>query len=221
MAYGSATIHPNHTCYATSHPSKRTGNSLIYKFETFFCKYLPRYNHICANDSGPDHSFVFNCSINVAQEKAKEFASKMTFQQVLLHDDITPAEIKLNLPDMCMSRLMECNRITTTFSPSAPSALWLKLFQVATNQTCNMQMREQLDEYGDHCLGCIVNHKTKACNSIRDIISKAFQRILPTARLTSLIAQHKSRRKYTTKHGGLPIQELYLLLFLFTLTNLL
>lgn len=146
----------------------------------------------------------------------------MTFQQVLLHDDITPAEIKLNLPDMCMSRLMECNRMKNNiFSICLKRKPRLKLFQVATNQTCNMQMPEQLDEYGDHCLGCIVNHKTKACNSIRDVISKAFQWILPTAHLTSLIAQHKSRRKYTTKHGGLPIQELYLMLFLFTLTNLL
>jgi hypothetical protein len=40
-----------------------------------------------------------------------------------------------------------------------------------------------VDEYGDHCLGCVANHKTKASNSIRDGISKVFQQILLTARL--------------------------------------
>jgi hypothetical protein len=36
-----------------------------------------------------------------------------------------------------------------------------------------------LDAYGDHCLGCKINHKTKASNDIRDEIIKVFQRILP------------------------------------------
>jgi hypothetical protein len=107
----------------------------------FFHKYLhiPRNNHICANDSDPTHSFVFNCSINAAREQAKEFASKMTFKRVLLHDDITPAENKPHLPGvldkraslalMCMSHLEESNRMNNdTFSICLKRKLRLKLF---------------------------------------------------------------------------------------------
>jgi hypothetical protein len=37
--------------------------------------------------------------------------------------------------------------------------------------------------YGDHCLGCKVNHKTKASNGVRDEITKVFQRILPIEKM--------------------------------------
>jgi hypothetical protein len=36
-----------------------------------------------------------------------------------------------------------------------------------------------LNPYGDHCLGCKSNHKTKSSNGIRDKIIKVFKRILP------------------------------------------
>jgi hypothetical protein len=40
-----------------------------------------------------------------------------------------------------------------------------------------------LDAYGDHCLGCKANHKTKASNGVRDEITKIFQRILPVVKM--------------------------------------
>jgi hypothetical protein len=40
-----------------------------------------------------------------------------------------------------------------------------------------------LDAFGDHCLGCKINHKTKASNGIRDEITKVFQRILPIVKM--------------------------------------
>jgi hypothetical protein len=157
-----------------------------------FRKYLPRYNQICANNADNPESFIFDTSINGSKEKAKEFASKRTFQQVLLNDDVTPADIKPHLAGMldnkasmalmCMSRLDTSNQMKNDiFTICLKRKLRLKIFDTTDNQTC--KCGKQLDDFGDHCLGCTANHKTRASNNIRDGIAKTLQRILPAVHL--------------------------------------
>jgi hypothetical protein len=93
-----------------------------------FCKYLPRYNQICANQSDNANDFIFKSSLNASCKKVKEFASKMTFNHVLLLDDsVTPPTVKEHLRGMldprasmalmCMSCLEKANQMSNdTFS---------------------------------------------------------------------------------------------------------
>jgi hypothetical protein len=157
-----------------------------------FRKYLPRYAHICSTEEGNTTNFIYKSSLNAFHDKAKEYASRMTFKKVLLNNKVPPEDVKPHLPGMldrqvslalmCMSRLEESNQMKNeTFSICLKCKLHLKIMSIAKNQSC--RCGKLLDEYGDHCLGCTSNHKTRASNSIRDGLAKVLQRILPPTQL--------------------------------------
>jgi hypothetical protein len=115
----------------------------------------------------------------------------MTFKHILLHDSVTPYDIKPHLPGMLnkeaplasMFRLDDSSRMKNeTFSICLNCKLHLKILTIAcSNQLCKCDTI--LEEYGDHCLGCTANTKTRDSNKIRDSIIKILQRILPVAQL--------------------------------------
>ena len=157
-----------------------------------FRKYLPTFNSIAFEHPDSDHDFIFKASLNGSREKAKQFSSKQIQSKVLLNDLVTPAHVKQVLPGllcphtsmalMTMSRTNEHHRLNnSTFSTALKRKLRLPLFHDITNYKCKCGAK--LDEYGDHSLGCRVNHKTKASNGIRDGLVKIFQRVLTTAKM--------------------------------------
>jgi hypothetical protein len=177
------------TSITTLYANWETSNLQIWQI---FRQYLPRYNQICCHSPETDTDFIFKTSLNVSREKAREFTSRMTYEHILLHDDVTPRHIKPHLEGMLnreaslalmtMSRLEDANRMRNeTFAICIKRKLRLKILTLASNQSCKCGAR--LDEYGDHCLGCTANPKTRASNNIRDGLIKVFQRILPTAQL--------------------------------------
>jgi hypothetical protein len=81
-----------------------------------------------------------------------------------------------------MPRLEEENRIKNdNFVICLKRKLRLRIIDDTTHYVC--KCGQQLDCYGDHCLACPSNTKTKASNGIRDGIVKTLQRVLPIAKL--------------------------------------
>jgi hypothetical protein len=79
---------------------------------------------------------------------------------------------------MNMSRINESHRIKNhTFRTAIQRKLRLPVIDNTTDYKC--KCGATLDPFGDHCLGCKINHKTKTSNGIRDEIIKVFQRVLP------------------------------------------
>lgn len=116
----------------------------------------------------------------------------MIKRNVLFNEDVTPTHIRVMLPSildkrasmalMTMPRLDEENRMKNdNFVICLKRKLRLRIIQDITRYVC--KCGQQLDCYGDHCLGCTSNPKTKASNGIRDGIIKIFQRILPVAKM--------------------------------------
>jgi hypothetical protein len=104
------------------------------------------------------------------------------------NEAITPAHVQQVLPallDQCtsmalmtMSRTTEENRIKNhTFPMALQRKLRLHIINNNTDYKC--KCGATLDPYGEHCLGCKANHKTKSSNGIQDEIIKVFQCILP------------------------------------------
>ena len=166
-----------------------------------FRKYLPKYSEICFKDGKSDSDFIFKASLNGSREKAKEFSSKIMISQVLLNENITPSTIREVLPSildkrasmalMTMPRLDEENRMKNeNFVICLKRKLRLHLIDDTTHYVC--KCGQSLDKFGDHCLGCKANTKTKASNGIRDGIIKVLQRILPVAKLIDSSTQVES-----------------------------
>ena len=79
---------------------------------------------------------------------------------------------------MTMSRMNEAHRIKNhAFRTAIQCKLRLPIINNTTDYKC--KCGASLYQYGDHCLGCKANHKSKTSNGIRDEIIKVFQRILP------------------------------------------
>jgi hypothetical protein len=83
---------------------------------------------------------------------------------------------------MTMNRSNEAHRIKNhTFKTTIQHKLRLPVIDCHQEYKC--KCGSHLDAYGDHCLGCKVNHKTKASDGIRDKTTKISQRILPVVKM--------------------------------------
>jgi hypothetical protein len=79
---------------------------------------------------------------------------------------------------MTVSRIPEEHCIKNhTFRTALQRKLRLPIFSNTSEYKC--KSGATLDPYGDHCLGCKANHKTKSSNGIQDEIIKIFKGILP------------------------------------------
>jgi len=136
---------------------------------------------------GPN-DYIFKASLNASREKITQYSSKQIKTQILYNPDVTPNHIRTLLPSlldprssmalMTMSRMNEAHRIKNhTFRTAIQRKLRLPIINNTTDYKC--KCGASLDQYGDHCLGCKANHKSKTSNGIRDEIIKVFQRILP------------------------------------------
>ena len=159
-----------------------------------FRKYLSTFSEICFQHADTPNDFVFKASLNGSREKAKDFSSRQMRKNVLFNDLLTPTDVQIALPGvldkrasmalMTMSRLEDANRMKKdTFDICLKRKLRLKIFNDIEQYVC--KCGKELDVYGDHCLGCTANHKTRASNGIRDGIAKVFQKILPIAKMIS------------------------------------
>ena len=178
---------PSVTCLYTDWKTSSNRSWMIFR------KYLPVFNSIATGGSTDNlDDFVFKASLNGTREKAKNFASQQLRHEVLENDIITPEHVKQVLPGildkrvslalMTMSRIHPSNRIKNdTFTTALKRKLRLPIRDDMSNYKC--KCNKWLDKYGDHCLGCTANHKSKASNGIRDEFVKVFQRILPIAKL--------------------------------------
>jgi hypothetical protein len=118
----------------------------------------------------------------------KEFSARQLKQKALYSEEVSPPDVLVVLPAimdkrssmalMTMSRINESNRIKiATFKTAFQRKLHIPI--IDNNLRYNCRCGSIIDQYGDHCLGCKVDHKAKASNGIRDEITKVFQRILP------------------------------------------
>lgn len=158
-----------------------------------FRKYLPSFNNIATNGKADSpNDYIYKASLNGSREKAKDFASQQIRTTVLENEIVTPDHVREILPAlldkrvsmalMTMSRIDQTNRIpNTTFFTALKRKLRMKIHPDISSLKC--KCGSALDEYGDHCLGCKANSKTKASNGIRDEITKIFERILPIAKM--------------------------------------
>jgi hypothetical protein len=93
----------------------------------------------------------------------------------------------------------ESNRIKNlTFQTVLQRKLRVPIFD--TNLKYKCKCGTFIDQYGDHCLGCKVNHKAKASNGIRDDITKVFQQVLPIVNMIDSPTQVEK----TTQHSAIP-----------------
>jgi hypothetical protein len=155
---------------------------------TIFRKYLNTFNNITVHEPQGPNDYIFKASLNASREKITQYSSKQIKTQILYNPDVTPNHIRTLLPSlldprssmalMTMSRMNEAHRIKNhTFRTAIQRKLRLPIINNTTDYKC--KCGASLDQYGDHCLGCKANHKSKTSNGIRDEIIKVFQRILP------------------------------------------
>ena len=113
-------------------------------------------------------------------------------RKALYSDEVSPPEVLELLPAildkrssmalMTMSRINESNRIKNpTFRTALQRKLRVPIFDGNLQYKC--KCGSLIDQYGDHCPGCKLNHKAKASNGIRDEITKVFQRVLPIVQM--------------------------------------
>jgi hypothetical protein len=143
---------------------------------------------IARNEPTTSHDYVFKASLNGTRKKMKEYSAKQLKRKALYSKEVSPPNVLELLPAimdkrssmalMTMSRINESNRIKNpTFRTALQRKLRVPIFD--TNLKYKCKCGTFIDQYGDHCLGCKVNHKAKASNGIRDEITKVFQRVLP------------------------------------------
>jgi hypothetical protein len=151
---------------------------------SIFRQYLPTFTSISIADAAKDTDYIFKASLNGSREKMKEYSSRMMKKNVLFDERVTPAHIRSVLPSvldrraslalMTMPRLEEENRMKNdNFVICLKRKLRLRIIDDTTHYVC--KCGQQLDCYGDHCLACPSNTKTKASNGIRDGIVKTLQ----------------------------------------------
>lgn len=153
-----------------------------------FNKYLPTCTTIARNEPTTAHDYVFKASLNGTREKMKEYCARQLKHKALYSEEVSPPEVIELLPAimdkrtsmalMTMSRINESHRIkNATFRTALQRKLRIPIFDSNIQYKC--RCGTIIDVYGDHCLGCKVNHKGKASNGIRDEITKVLQRVLP------------------------------------------
>jgi hypothetical protein len=119
----------------------------------------------------------------------KEFSARQLKQKTLYsEEEVSPPDVLVVLPAimdkrssmalMKMSRINESNRIKNAIFKTALHRKH-RILIIDNNLRYKCRCGSIIDQYGDHCLGCRVNHKAKASNGIRDEITKVFQCILP------------------------------------------
>jgi hypothetical protein len=155
---------------------------------SIFRKYLPTFNSITVHEPQNPTDYVFKASLNASREKVIQYSSNQIKNKILYNPEITSDTIRTLLPSlldqrsslalMTMSRINDSHRIKNhTFRTALQRKLRLPIIDNITDYKC--KCGSSLDLYGDHCLGCKANHKSKTSNGIRDEIIKVFQRILP------------------------------------------
>jgi hypothetical protein len=165
---------------------------------SIFRQYLPTFTSISIADAAKDTDYIFKASLNGSREKMKEYSSRMMKKNVLFDERVTPAHIRSVLPSvldrraslalMTMPWLEEENIMKNdNFVICLKRKLRLRIIEDTTHYVC--KCGQQLDCYGDHCLACPSNTKTKASNGIRDGIVKTLQRVLPIAKLIDSTTQ--------------------------------
>jgi hypothetical protein len=153
-----------------------------------FRKYLNTFNNVTVHQPDSDHDYVFKASLNGSRKKMKEYSARQLKKKMHCEPQIIPPHVLRVLPAlldkrtsmalMTMNRSNEAHRIKNhTFKRAIQCKLRLPVIDCHQEYKC--KCGSHLDVYGDHCLGCKVNHKIKASNGIRDKIIKIFQRILP------------------------------------------
>jgi hypothetical protein len=155
---------------------------------TIFRKYLPTFNETAIYQPDSHTDYIYKASLNGSREEMKEHSSRQLKSKVLLNADVSPQHVQQVLPAlldkhtsmglMTMSRIPEEHRIKNhTFRTALQRKLRLPILNNTTDYKC--KCGTILNPYGDHCLGCKANHKTKSSNGIRDEIIKVFKLILP------------------------------------------
>jgi hypothetical protein len=138
-------------------------------------------------EMNPQHHRIFKASLNGTREKMKEFRARQLKQKALYSEEVSPPDVLVVLPAimdkrssmalMKMSRINESNRIKNAIFKTALHRKH-RILIIDNNLRYKCRCGSIIDQYGDHCLGCKVNHKAKASKGIRDEITKVFQRIL-------------------------------------------
>jgi hypothetical protein len=139
---------------------------------------------IARNEPTTPHDYVFQASLNGTCEKMKEYSARQLKCKALYSEEVSPPDVLEVLPVimdkrssmalMTMSRINESNRIKNpTFRTALQRKLCIPIFYANIQYKC--KCGTIIDQYGNHCLGCKANHKTKASNGIRDEITKVFQ----------------------------------------------
>ena len=118
--------------------------------------------------------------------------------EVLFNESIAPAHVQQVLPalldqrtSMALMTMSHTNKAHRMKNHTFRTALQCKLRLPIINNTIDYKCKcgATLNPYGDHCLGCKVNHKSKSSNSIRDEIIKVLQHILPFVGMIDTSAQ--------------------------------
>jgi hypothetical protein len=134
----------------------------------------------------------------MALEKMKEHSSWQVKSKVRFNSAISSQHVQQVLPallDKCtsmalmtMSRISKEHRIKNhTFRTALQRKLRLPIFSNTSEYRC--KSGAVLDLFGDHCLGCKANRKTKSSNGIRDEIIKIIKRILPFVGIIDSVTQ--------------------------------
>ena len=143
---------------------------------------------------------MFKASLNGSREKMKEYSARqLKKKKILCEPQITPSHVLGVLPAlldkrtsmalMTMNRSNGAHRIKNhTFKTAIQRKLRLPVIDCHQEYKCKCD--SNLDAFGDHCLGCKVNHKTKASNGIRKI-TKILHNILPVVKMIDSLTQLK------------------------------
>eukprot|EP00956_Cyclotella_meneghiniana_P041000 scaffold211404_cov36-Cyclotella_meneghiniana.AAC.3 len=144
-----------------------------------FRHYVNDFAEVCAGSADATIEFIFDTSINKCRETMKEHASQMTRTYTLeksAPDYVAPRLKQMLLEDtslalMTAPRLAPKNRMNNvTFCTIMKRKLRLVVIKNHKHYRC--RCGKAVDAWGDHCLGCVANHKTVLSNGCRDGYSR-------------------------------------------------
>jgi hypothetical protein len=140
-----------------------------------FNKYIPTCTRIARNEPATPQDYVFKASLNGTREKMKEFRARQLKQKALYSEEVSPPDVLVVLPAimdkrpsmalMTMSRINESNRIkNATFKTALQRKLGIPIIDINLRYKC--KCGSIIDQYGNHCLGCKVNHKALTADEV-------------------------------------------------------
>ena len=161
-----------------------------------FRSYAQDFADTCCGSPDLVDQFVYEASINKCRETMREHAAKMTREFTL--EQTAPPHVRPKLNNMLleetsmalmsMPRLEPRNRMkNVTFCTAMKRKL--RLVVIKDHHAFRCKCNAKVDPWGDHCLGCKVNHKTALSNACRDGIHDILKRILPVTKMIHTGAQ--------------------------------